>query len=116
MLLINIITTCLVLAHKTSLTPPLCIEVPVPRLEGKRSGICVFGASMLSPSTIFPLDFEIVLTVWYFFCFVFHYITYDICTCYSQIYSYTHILSSTCNNLLIRSLLMNNVGYTFIIK
>ena len=37
------------LAHKTSLTPPLFIEVPVPSQESERSCICVLEVSILPP-------------------------------------------------------------------
>ena len=45
---------------KTSLTPPLLIEVPVPRQESEPSCICVLGVSILSLSTILIFDFGIV--------------------------------------------------------
>ena len=50
---------CHVCVHKTSLTPPLLIEVPVPKKEN-----CPF-------STIVIFDFGIVQTVWHY-VFVFH--------------------------------------------
>ena len=53
-------------AHKISLTPPLLIEVPVPRQESERSCICVLGVLILPLYTIFLLDFGTVPTVWYF--------------------------------------------------
>ena len=56
-----------VCAHKTSLTPQLFIEVPVPRQESDQSCICVLGVSIVPVSTILIFDFEIVPTVWYFF-------------------------------------------------
>ena len=39
-------------AHKTSLAPPVLIEVPVPNQESKRSCICVLRVSILPLSTI----------------------------------------------------------------
>jgi len=57
-------------AHKTSLSPPLCIEVPVQRQESKQLCICVFGISILPLSTISIFYFGIVPTVIFFFiCF-----------------------------------------------
>jgi hypothetical protein len=44
------------LQNKTCLTPPLFIEVSVPRQESEWSGICVLGVSMLPFSTIFLLE------------------------------------------------------------
>jgi len=44
------------LAHKTSLEPPLSIEVPVPNQESGRC-ICTLGLSISPISTIFPLYF-----------------------------------------------------------
>jgi hypothetical protein len=43
-------------AHKTSLIPPLFIEVLVPSQKSKRSCICVLWVSILPLSTIFGLD------------------------------------------------------------
>jgi len=52
--------------HKTSLTPPLVNEEPVPGQERERSCICVLGVYfLLSPFLIF--NFGIVPTVWYLF-------------------------------------------------
>jgi len=45
-----------VLAHETSLTPPLFLDVPVPSHETKRSFICVLGVSMLPFDTILLFD------------------------------------------------------------
>ena len=42
-------------AHKTSLTPPLFIEVSVPRQESERSCICVLGVLILPVSMGFLL-------------------------------------------------------------
>jgi hypothetical protein len=53
-------------AQKTSLTPPLLIEVPVPRQESEQSCICVLGVLILPLYTIFLLDFGTVPTVCYF--------------------------------------------------
>ena len=50
-------------AHKTSLTPPLFIEMPVPIQESERSCICVLGISDLPLSTILIFDFGTVPTV-----------------------------------------------------
>jgi len=36
-----------VLTHKTSLTPPHCIEIPVASQEGERSCICLLGVMIL---------------------------------------------------------------------
>ena len=36
-----------ILVHKTSLTPPLFIEVTLPSQENKRSYMCVLGVSIL---------------------------------------------------------------------
>jgi len=52
--------------RKTSLTPPLFIEVPLPSLKNERSCICVLEVSILPLFTIFLLDFRAVPTVWYF--------------------------------------------------
>jgi len=54
--------------HKTSLTPPFVLEVPVPRQESEKSCLCVLGISMLPLSTILIFDFKV------FFCF--HFIIY----------------------------------------
>ena len=53
---------------KTSLVPPLFIEVPVPSQESEMSCMCVFGVSMLPLSTISKFHFKIV---WHF-CFPFY--------------------------------------------
>jgi hypothetical protein len=58
--------------HKTSLTPPLCIEVPVPSQESEQSCICGYRLCLCFYG--FLLDFRIVPIVLYF-CFVFHLIT-----------------------------------------
>jgi len=39
-------------AHKTSLTPPLFIDAPVPNQESVRLYICAIGVSILAFSTI----------------------------------------------------------------
>jgi hypothetical protein len=58
--------------HKTSLTLPLFMEVPVPIQEHERSCICVLGVSILPLSTILIFDFcnrsESVV------CFLLHFI------------------------------------------
>jgi len=46
-------------AYKSSLIPPLLIEVPVPRQDSERSIFLL--------STILMFDFGIFLTLWYFF-------------------------------------------------
>ena len=53
-------------AHKTSLTLPLFIQVPVISKESKQSCICVLEVLILSLSMILILDFRIVQAVWYF--------------------------------------------------
>jgi hypothetical protein len=51
---------------KRSLTPPLFIDVSVPRQVSEGSCICVLGVSVLSLATIFRLDFRIVQTFYSF--------------------------------------------------
>jgi len=52
--------------NKSSLTPPLFIEVPVPSQENDgRPCICVLGVTIWSLSTILIFDFGIVSTMWY---------------------------------------------------
>jgi hypothetical protein len=46
-------------AHKTSLIPPLIIEVPVPSQESERSCICVLEVLIFTLSTIFLLNLEL---------------------------------------------------------
>ena len=58
------------LAHKTSISPPRFIEVPVPSQKIDQSCICVYGVSILPLSTILIFDFGIVPTVWYFLLFI----------------------------------------------
>ena len=53
--------------HKTSLTPPLFIEVSVPSQERDRSRICVLEVSILPLPTLLILEFEFVLII----CLVF---------------------------------------------
>ena len=63
--------------HKTSLTPPLFIEVPVLSQECEWPCICVLGVMYMcvrsndfaSDSTIFILDFRTVRIVLYLFLF-----------------------------------------------
>jgi hypothetical protein len=62
-------------AHKTSLSPPLFIEVPVQSQESKQLCICVFGISILPLSTILIFYFGIVPIV-IFFCFSFYLFQY----------------------------------------
>ena len=59
-------------ANKSSLTPPLFIEVPVPSQEIEQSCICVLRVSILLLSTVFLLDFIELFKQ----CgiFIFHYI------------------------------------------
>ena len=45
-------------AHKTSLTPPLFIGVPVASQESKRVCICMLGVWMLSLFTILIFDYN----------------------------------------------------------
>ena len=49
-----------VLAHKTSVAPPLCIEVPLPSHESEQSCICVLEIYILPVYMIFCLDFGIM--------------------------------------------------------
>jgi hypothetical protein len=50
-------TNYIICAHKSSLTPPLFIEVPVPSQEIEWSCICMLWLSTLSLSMIFLLEF-----------------------------------------------------------
>ena len=52
--------------HKTSLTSPLFVEVPVPSQENELSCICVLRVSILLLVLIFLSDVGPVPTVWYF--------------------------------------------------
>ena len=61
LLVLNVFDT-----HKTSLIPPLFIEVPFSRQEYDRSCICVFWVSNLPLFTFSVVSFETVPTVWYF--------------------------------------------------
>ena len=54
-------------AHKTSLTLPLFIEMPVPSQESEQSCMCVIGSVFATVSTVFQLNFGTVQTMWYFF-------------------------------------------------
>ena len=65
------IDTCMTLrgdvwAHKTSLTWPCVIEVPVLRQESEQSCTCGFGYRFYFVATISRLDFETVPTIQYF--------------------------------------------------
>ena len=60
-------------AHKTSLTPPLFIEVPVPSRESDQSCICVLGVWILPLYASFLLNSKTAQTV---ILFVFHFITH----------------------------------------
>jgi hypothetical protein len=51
--------------HITSLTPPLFIEVCFPSQY-----ICIWGINFTAVFTIFRLDLETVLTVWYSLLFI----------------------------------------------
>ena len=81
-------------AHRTSLSPPFRLEMPVPSQESEWPCNCVLRGipvSILPLSTIFLLDFGTDPTVWYFrtdptvwyfrtvptvwYFFVFHFIT-----------------------------------------
>ena len=76
-----------VLAHKTSLTPPLLIEMLVPIQESERwSCICALWVSILPLSMILILDVGIVPIVWYF-CFVFHFYLRHLLRNYCEVYS-----------------------------
>ena len=55
-----------VLAHKTNLTPPYFIQVPLPRQESVRLCICVSVVSISLHSTSLLMDFCNVTTVSYF--------------------------------------------------
>ena len=57
-------------AYKTSLTPPLFIEVPVPSQESERSCVCVLELAMLPLSTFSSFDLGIVPAVLYFLFFL----------------------------------------------
>ena len=52
--------------QKTSLTPPLFIEVPVPNLESEWGCLCEKGISILLLFTIFLLEHGTLPTMWYF--------------------------------------------------
>ena len=58
-------------AHKTSLTPQLFIEVPVPSQTNEWSCIYVLGTLNLPFSTILIIDFKILPTEQYLFFFYF---------------------------------------------
>jgi len=62
-------------AHKSSLTPPLFLEVSVPSQESGRSSICVSGFDFCLFLRLFWLDFGNVSTVWYFFFILYLHIT-----------------------------------------
>ena len=47
----------LAISYKTSLTPPLFTEVPVPSQESELSCICVLKVSFLSLTAIFSIGF-----------------------------------------------------------
>ena len=56
--------------HKTSLTLPLFIEVPVPSQESEQSCICVLGEYILPHVAIVLLDFGTVPSAWYIVFFI----------------------------------------------
>jgi len=61
-----------VCVHKTCLTPAtFFIEVPVLSQERKWVCTCVSGVSILSLSTTLIFDFGNVLSVWYFYVFIY---------------------------------------------
>ena len=53
--------------NKTSLTPPLFIEVTLPSHACEWSCICVLGVSSLPIYKILLLNFVTIPRVWYFF-------------------------------------------------
>ena len=61
-------------AHKTSLTLPLFIEVPVPNQESERSWMYVRGCNRIDFASLYYFDhlfdFGIVPTVWYILFFI----------------------------------------------
>ena len=63
-------------AHKTSLTPPLFINVSVPSLKSERSCICVLGYQLYLYFTILIFDFEFfrqcVFFVFFFILFSYY--------------------------------------------
>ena len=66
--------------HKTSLTPPLFIEVHITSPESRKSCICVLRVSCLPLSTISLVLFGNVPTMWCFFGFQFiFYKTFSSC-------------------------------------
>ena len=74
--------------HKTSLKPPLFMELLVPRYDSERSCICVLEVSILPLSTILIFDFGNVPTVWYFcisFYCMFRQCRYIVCQCSHEI-------------------------------
>ena len=57
-------------SHKTSLMPPLFIEVPVPgHLSETVMHLCIMGIDVAS-FLDFSIGFGTVPTVWYFWCFI----------------------------------------------
>ena len=70
---INIRILIVVFVHKTSLTSPLFIEVPVPNQESNRTVmyVCLRGINLASVSTSFLSDFGTLPTVVFLFVFVF---------------------------------------------
>jgi hypothetical protein len=53
--------------HDTSLTPGICILVPVSSQESERSPICLRGVDIVFVSMICLLDFRIVFSSFYYF-------------------------------------------------
>ena len=74
-------------AHKTSLTPPLFIGVPVPSQKSKRSYIYALGVSIM------PLFYDFYIWFWnfsdsvLFFCFFFFFILQKLQLSYNIILS-----------------------------
>ena len=60
-------------AHKTSLTPPLLIEMPVPSQESELSCICVLMVSILPFSKNFYIEFFEMFRYCSIFCFSFQF-------------------------------------------
>jgi hypothetical protein len=54
-----------VCANKTSLNPPLFIEVPVPRQESERSCRCVLRVLIVPLSMVILFDFAVVPSTMY---------------------------------------------------
>ena len=59
-----------ILTHKTRLTPPPFIEMPVLSQGSERSCICVLGVSICPLYTIFLFIIGVVPNVWYVLLFI----------------------------------------------